>query len=79
MDDRCRACQAFYNGYPEYSFSNGDVGPCSRASYATTNKVAGGDVSAVIGITGDMNGTFAISFSKASAIRVGKNMPGNDM
>lgn len=47
--------------------------------YVKKDTVAVGDVSAVIGITGDRNGTFAISFSKTCAIRAVKNILGDDI
>lgn len=38
-----------------------------------------GDVSAVIGVTGDKNGTISVSFSKSSAIALVKAMLGDDI
>lgn len=40
---------------------------------------ASGDVSAVVGMTGDKNGSISISFSKKCAIAVVKNMLGDDI
>jgi chemotaxis protein CheX len=47
--------------------------------YVKKEKVAKGDVSAIIGITGDRNGTFAISFSKTCAVQLVKRMLGDDV
>lgn len=55
------------------------ITPKHSAPYVKKNKVAVGDVSAVIGITGDRNGTFAISFSKKCAIQLVKNILGDDI
>jgi chemotaxis protein CheX len=47
--------------------------------YVKKEKTATGDVSAIIGITGEKNGTFAISFSKPCAIQLVKQMLGDDV
>ncbi len=47
--------------------------------YVKKEKAAKGDVSSIIGITGDKNGTFAISFSKSCAIQLVKRMLGDDV
>lgn len=45
--------------------------------YVKKDNVARGDVSAVIGITGDLRGTFSISLDKPTAIYVVKQMLGD--
>ncbi len=47
--------------------------------YVKKEKAAKGDVSAIIGITGERNGTFAISFSKTCAVQIVKRMLGDDI
>ncbi len=47
--------------------------------YVKKGKAAKGDVSAIIGITGEKNGTFAISFSKECAVQIVKQMLGDDI
>ncbi len=45
--------------------------------YIKKDNIASGDVSAVIGITGDKNGTFSISFDRKTAIHIVKQMLGD--
>ena len=45
--------------------------------YIKKDKMARGDVSAVIGITGDKQGTFSISFDRKTAIHIVKQMLGD--
>lgn len=45
--------------------------------YIKKDKMARGDVSAVIGITGDKHGTFSISFDRRTAIHIVKQMLGD--
>ncbi|NLY40211.1 MAG: chemotaxis protein CheX [Desulfovibrionales bacterium] len=47
------------------------------APYVKKDNIAQGDVSAVIGITGDKSGTFSISFDRKTAIHVVKQMLGD--
>lgn len=47
--------------------------------YVKKNHVAVGDVSAVVGVTGDKVGTIAVSFTKSSAIALVKGMLGDDI
>lgn len=47
------------------------------APYVKKDKTAQGDVSAVIGVTGDKNGTFSISFDRKTAVHVVKTMLGD--
>jgi chemotaxis protein CheX len=47
--------------------------------YVKKGPSATGDVSAVVGLTGDKNGSISISFSKKCAIAVVKNMLGDDI
>ena len=45
--------------------------------YVKKDKRARGDVSAIIGVTGDKNGTFSISFDRKTAIHIVKQMLGD--
>lgn len=47
------------------------------APYLKKTRVASGDVSAVIGITGDKNGSFSISFDRRTAVHIVKQMLGD--
>jgi len=53
--------------------------PKPGAPYVKKDPSASGDVSAVVGLTGDKNGSISISFSKKCAIAVVKNMLGDDI
>jgi len=47
--------------------------------FVKKNNTASGDVSAIIGITGDRNGSISVSFSKKCAIALVKAMLGDDV
>ena len=47
--------------------------------YIKKNHVAKGDVSAIVGVTGDKAGSIAVSFSRACAIALVKGMLGDDI
>jgi chemotaxis protein CheX len=47
--------------------------------YVKKDNTATGDVSAVVGITGDRHGSISISFSKKCAVAMVKNMLGDDI
>lgn len=47
--------------------------------YAKNNKSATGDVSAIVGVTGDKRGSIAVSFSKQCAAALVKGMLGDDI
>ena len=47
--------------------------------FVKKDETAIGDVSAVVGLTGDKHGSISISFSKKCAIAVVKNMLGDDI
>ena len=47
--------------------------------YVKKVSAAAGDVSAVVGLTGDRNGSISISFSKKCAVAMVKNMLGDDI
>ena len=49
------------------------------APYVKKTHVAKGDVSAIVGVTGDRVGTIAVSFTKACAIALVKGMLGDDI
>jgi len=55
------------------------VTPVAGKPYVKKGKTAVGDVTGLVGITGDMNGTISISFSKACAVTIVKNMLGDDI
>lgn len=47
--------------------------------YVKKSLVAKGDVSAIVGVTGDKTGTIAVSFTRACAIALVKGMLGDDI
>jgi len=47
--------------------------------YLKGNKVAAGDVSAVIGLTGKSNGTLSVTFTEACILPIVSNMLGEDV
>ena len=53
--------------------------PTPGKPYVKKNNTAAGDVSAVVGLTGDKHGSISISFSKACAVAIVKNMLGDDI
>jgi chemotaxis protein CheX len=55
------------------------VDPQPGKPYVKKGQVAKGDVTGIIGITGDMTGSISISFEKACAIAVVKSMLGPEI
>ena len=47
--------------------------------YTKKDNIAKGDVSAIVGVTGDKTGTISVSFSQACAIALVKGMLGDDI
>lgn len=55
------------------------IQPVAGKPYRKTDHTACGDVSGIIGVTGEKNGSISITFSKKCAITIVKNMLGNDI
>ncbi len=55
------------------------VTPRPGKPYVKKNSNAVGDVTGIVGITGDMNGTISITFTKNCAVTIVKNMLGDDI
>lgn len=55
------------------------ITPTAGKPYVKKDAVAQGDVSGVIGITGEHNGTISVTFSKKCALAIVKNMLGDDV
>lgn len=55
------------------------MSPSPGKPYVKTTQVAMGDVSAIVGITGDKNGTISVTFTRPCAIALVKGMLGNDI
>ncbi|NMC49016.1 MAG: chemotaxis protein CheX [Desulfovibrio sp.] len=53
--------------------------PAAGKPYIKKGSSATGDVSAVVGLTGDKHGSISLSFSKKCAIAIVKNMLGDDI
>ena len=55
------------------------VTPVPGKPYVKKNNVAQGDVSGLVGVTGEKTGSVSISFTKVCAITIVKNMLGDDI
>nr|AFZ77037.1 chemotaxis protein cheC [delta proteobacterium ML-1] len=55
------------------------ITPVSGKPFVKKNTVAQGDVSGVIGLTGDKVGTISVSFTQACALGIVRNMLGGDI
>lgn len=55
------------------------VDPVPGKPYVKKDNTAAGDVSAIVGLTGDKHGSISISFSKKCAVAIVKNMLGDDI
>jgi chemotaxis protein CheX len=55
------------------------IDPTPGKPYVKKNDAAAGDVSAVVGLIGDKQGSISISFSKKCAVAIVKNMLGDDI
>ncbi len=55
------------------------VTPTVGKPYIKKNNVAAGDVSGMVGITGEQNGSVSLSFSKGCAVAIVKNMLGDEI
>ncbi len=53
--------------------------PTPGKPYVKKNNTAAGDVSAVVGLTGDKHGIISISFTKTCAVAIVKNLLGVDI
>jgi len=53
--------------------------PTPGKPYVKKNSTATGDVSAIVGLTGDKRGSISLSFSKKCAVAIVKNMLGDDV
>lgn len=56
-----------------------NIKPVPGKPFVKTDMTALGDVTAVIGITGDKRGSIAVTFTKSSAIAVVRGMLGDDI
>lgn len=55
------------------------VTPHADKPYLKKNRIAGGDVSGIIGLTGDASGSMALSFSEKAILRIVSNMLGEEI
>ncbi|WP_027184045.1 chemotaxis protein CheX [Desulfovibrio inopinatus] len=55
------------------------IDPKPGKPFIKSDKTAHGDVSAVVGLTGQKNGSISISFPKKCAVAIVKNMLGDDV
>ncbi|MFP5221547.1 MAG: chemotaxis protein CheX [Acidobacteriota bacterium] len=53
--------------------------PTPGKPYVKKNNSAAGDVSAIVGLTGDKRGSISLSFTKKCAVAIVKNMLGDDV
>jgi len=57
----------------------GQITPVPGAPYVKQNNIAQGDVSAIVGITGDKAGSICVTFTKKCAIGLVRGMLGDDI
>lgn len=69
----------FLEGTVEVIKTMAFVTPQPGKPYLKKNNVAKGDVSGIIGITGMINGSLALSFSEGSILKIVSNMLGEEM
>lgn len=55
------------------------ITPAPGKPFVKKDNVARGDVSGIIGITGEKNGTISVTFTRACAVAIVKNMLGEDI
>lgn len=55
------------------------VNPKAGKPFVKKNNIAHGDVTGLVGLTGDKNGSISLSFEKNCAITIVKNMLGDDI
>lgn len=55
------------------------ITPKAGKPYVKKGNTASGDVTGLVGITGELNGSISITFTKSCAITVVKNMLGDDL
>ena len=55
------------------------VKPTVGKPYVKKNNVAAGDVTGLVGVTGDKNGSVSLSFSRGCAVAIVKNMLGDEI
>lgn len=55
------------------------VEPKSGTPYVKKDSVASGDISGIIGLTGSVKGSLALSFSEASILKIVSNMLGEEI
>jgi chemotaxis protein CheX len=55
------------------------ITPRAGKPFVKKNSVAQGDVTGLVGLTGEKNGSVSLSFSKACAVAIVKNMLGDDI
>lgn len=55
------------------------ITPVAGKPYVKNDSMAKGDVTGVIGLTGDKKGTISVTFTQKSALAVVKNMLGDDI
>lgn len=55
------------------------IDPQASEPYAKKDRVASGDISGIIGLTGSVKGSLALSFSEACILRIVANMLGEEI
>ncbi|MDR2801531.1 MAG: chemotaxis protein CheX [Desulfovibrio sp.] len=79
MDDDLRIAKHFIKATREILMTMAGLDVKAGTPYVKKNLVAKGDVSAVVGVTGDRTGTISVSFSRSCAIALVRGMLGDSV
>ena len=74
-----RFINAFLEGTLNVTKTMANVSPVPGKPYLKKDGLANGDVSGIIGLTGDVTGSMALSFSEKSILKIVSNMLGEDI
>lgn len=79
MNSDVTFAKPFINATKSVLTTMAGIEPVAGAPYVKKDTIACGDVSAIIGITGERRGTISISFSKKCAVALVRAMLGDDI
>lgn len=74
-----RFINAFLEGTLNVTRTMANISPLPGKPYLKKDNVANGDVSGIIGLTGDITGSMALSFSEKSILKIVSNMLGEEI
>ncbi|MDR1490954.1 MAG: chemotaxis protein CheX [Desulfovibrio sp.] len=79
MDNGLRIARHFIKATSEILSTMAGINAKAGTPYVKKNLVAKGDVSAVVGVTGDRTGTISVSFSRSCAVALVRGMLGDSV